>query len=391
MPISHPLWIVAVLGLNVALSEWLVRRTALRHMGSALLVILLTAVAANAGLVPTYSDEIPVYSGVFEFLAPLAIFLLLLRVHLAGLMKAGRTMLLLFGLGALGTVIGVVVGMWVAGGATGFGELHYALGGMFVGTYTGGSINFNAVALEYGVVENGVLYAGAAAVDNVATAVWMAATVTLPRLLGRWGAGRVSAAPGASVADSLDEAERAESETEKVAPFDLAVLLALGSASVWLSDWTSAGLEALAGVGVPSILVLTTLALALAQLRPVQRLRGTKVCGWLAVMVFLAVIGALCDLSALQAIGPLAWRLTLFVGVTVLLHGVVVFGLGGLLGVDPAMSAVASQANIGGSTSALALAKSLGRTDLMLPAILIGSLGNAAGTYIGFLTAAWLR
>ena len=55
------------------------------------------------------------------------------------------------------------------------------------------------------------------------------------------------------------------------------------------------------------------------------------------------------------------------------------------------MSAVASQANIGGSTSALALAKSLGRSDLMLPAILVGALGNAVGTYLGFLTAAWLR
>ena len=45
---------------------------------------------------------------------------------------------------------------------------------------------------------------------------------------------------------------------------------------------------------------------------------------------------------------------------------------------------------IGGSTSALALARSLGRGDLALPGILVGALGNALGTYLGFLTAALL-
>jgi uncharacterized membrane protein len=45
---------------------------------------------------------------------------------------------------------------------------------------------------------------------------------------------------------------------------------------------------------------------------------------------------------------------------------------------------VASQANVGGATSALALARSLGRSDLVLPAVLIGSLGNALGTFIAF-------
>ena len=48
---------------------------------------------------------------------------------------------------------------------------------------------------------------------------------------------------------------------------------------------------------------------------------------------------------------------------------------------------MASQANVGGGTSALALARSLGRSDLVLPAILVGSLGMAVGTYLGFLTA----
>ncbi len=80
-----------------------------------------------------------------------------------------------------------------------------------------------------------------------------------------------------------------------------------------------------------------------------------------------------------------------FVGIVVGIHGFVVFGAARLLRFDPAMAAVASQANIGGSTSALALARSLKRPDLTLPAVLIGALGNALGTFLGFWVASLLR
>ena len=52
---------------------------------------------------------------------------------------------------------------------------------------------------------------------------------------------------------------------------------------------------------------------------------------------------------------------------------------------------VASNANIGGATSAGALAIAIGRGDLRLPGILAGSLGNAIGTYAGFVIAELLK
>ena len=51
---------------------------------------------------------------------------------------------------------------------------------------------------------------------------------------------------------------------------------------------------------------------------------------------------------------------------------------------------VASQAGVGGGTSALALARSLGRPDLTAPGILAGALGTALGTYLGFAVTGWL-
>ncbi len=126
-----------MLALAVAVSEWLARRTALRHLGSALVVIVLVAVLANVGLIPAYADSIGVDHAVFEHVAPLVIFLLMLQVHLRGLARAGIPMLLLFLLGSLGTMAGVLVGMRVVGGAAAFCPQHAALDGMFVGTYVG--------------------------------------------------------------------------------------------------------------------------------------------------------------------------------------------------------------------------------------------------------------
>ena len=181
---NDPLFVLAVLAFNVALSEWLCRRTPLRHLGTALLVIVVTAITANVGVIPTVTEGSVVYDIIFSHVAPLAIFwLLLLGVQLKSLVRAGPAMLGLFLAGAAGTVAGVLAGMQVVGGAEAFGDVHHALGGMFVGTYTGGSVNFNAVALHYGVVENGLLYAGATVVDSAMTTLWMAAGVALPRLL----------------------------------------------------------------------------------------------------------------------------------------------------------------------------------------------------------------
>lgn len=380
---THPLFILAVLCVVVVVSEWLVRRTWLRHAGTALVGILLTAVIANLGVIPagsTAEAPVPVYDGIFAHVAPLAIFWLILGVNLRDVLRAGVPLVVLFLIGSLGTVAGIVAGMALVNGAVTIGPQYHALGGMFTGTYIGGSINFNAVALEYDVVRDGVLYAGSVVVDNIVTTVWMVATLALPRLLGRFYRPGGAAVPPAPVILGIDD------DTESLHPLDVGLILALGLGAVWASSAFAAWLAA-RGIGIPFMLVLTIVALALAQFRVVSRLRGGRVLGMFAVYLFLNVIGAFCDLGSLAQLGRLGLTLLALAGVAVLVHGAVTFGAARLMRLDADMAAVASQANVGGSTSALALARSLGRSDLVLPAVLIGSLGNAVGNFFGFWVA----
>ncbi len=377
----EPLYVATVLCLLVVFSEWLAHRKFFSYLGSALIVILAAAVLANLRLLPSSQNAPPLYDGIFNYIAPLAIFFLLLDVKLKDLRQAGLPMLLLFGLGALGTMAGALCGYLLIAPQKHGIDHAFAVAGMFTGTYIGGSVNLNAVALHYGVAKGGTQFAAINAADNIITTLWIVATLLLPRLLQRvWprrgpaGLGQNSAVPA-----ELERAERASVS-------DLSLLLALGLGSLFVSQAISRALPAL-----PYVLTLTTIALLLAQAPAVQRLSGAKVLGYFTVLLFLAVIGAYCDLAALLAHGSVAGILLAWVTVIVFFHGLVLFAIGGCLRQDWALLAVASNANIGGATSAGVLATAIGRDDLRLPGILAGSLGNALGTYAGFLLAAWLR
>jgi uncharacterized membrane protein len=383
-PVST-LSILVVLSAIVAGSEWICRYGLFRHVGSALLVIVAGAVASNAGLIPAGSPpDAPVaaYDAVFDVAAPIGLFYLLLSVNLREVLKAGVPLVLLFLAGAAGTTAGAIVAMRAVGEGA-IGAQAGAIAGMFAGTYTGGSVNFNAIALTYGVMRDPVLYGGAVVVDNVITAVWIAATIAIPRILGRlWPRRAGNRRPSASVAPIVELA----AENERVDPMRLGLVLALGGAAFLVSN-AAANRLAAGGVPVPSILVLTTLALALAQMRAVSTLPGARVLGMYALYLFLTVIGAFCDVRALASLGRIGPALLGVAGLTVLAHAAVIFGAAWLFRIDLDGAAVASQANIGGSTSALALAKSLGREDLLVPGILLGLLGTAIGTFLGFLVA----
>lgn len=388
MPLlQDPLAILAVLMLNIIISEQLAKLPYFRSLGTALIVIIITAITANLGLIPASTNAPPIYDGIFTYLAPISIFYLLLTVNLKGLKRAGSPMVVNFMIGAVGTMVGVVTAMWVVGGPAGFGPLYYAVGGMFTGTHTGGSSNLNAIALHYGVNKAGNIYAATIATDNIVTALWMGVTLLLPPLLNQYFPRRLATTMSAEETVQFErEANDQISDVETINPQDLAILIGLGVLALY-------GAQLAAGYfpAVPKILVLTTLALLLAQLPLIQKLRGVRVVSIFCIYLFLAVIGAFCDLAALLKDGQLALTMLTFVSISVPIHALFQFGVGGLFRQDWDLLAVASQANVGGSASCLALSKSLKRPDLHLPGILAGALGNAIGTYCGLLVAEYLR
>ncbi len=373
---QEPLFIAGTLCIAVFFATWLSRFSWGKTVGMPIWAILICALLSNLGVIPSAMDGSPVYDGVFLYLAPLGIFITMLEVDLKSIKKAGFPLLMMFLLGSLATVIGVLVSWFLVNPAVQIGELAPAIAGMFTGTYIGGSINFNAIALHYEVNQSGNLYAAATVVDNLIGTPWIIATLILPKYLQKFF-------PRKKLA-SAHTGEKSQG-IEYVSISSMASLLALGFLGITVS-------KVLVGwfPQVPEIIFLTTLALILAQFPSVQQLYGKHTVGFFMILIFLAVIGTLCDFGALAQTGELAGTLMLFVGLLVLIHGLVIFGVGALLKMDWDVIAVASQANVGGNTTAIASAESLNRPDLLLPGMLVGSLGNALGTYVGFAVAGLL-
>ena len=373
---QDPIFVAGALCIAVFLANWLTRFAWGKTVGTPIWAIVICALLSNLGIIPSAMNGNVVYDGVFVYLAPLGIFIALLEVDLKSIKKAGLPLLLMFLLGSAATVIGVLVAWFVVNPAAEIGELAPAVAGMYTGTYIGGSINFNAVALHYQVNEAGNLFAATTVVDNLIGTPWIIATLILPKYLQKFF-------PRKKLA-SAQSGEKIQS-VESISISALASVLALGLLGMTLSKVLVSYFP-----GVPEIIFLTTLALILAQFSTVQQLYGKHTLGFFFILVFLAVIGTLCDFGALVQTGELAGTLSLFVGMLVLVHGLVIFGVGALLKMDWDVIAVASQANVGGNTTAIAAAESLNRPDLLIPGVLVGSLGNALGTYAGFAVAGLL-
>ena len=370
---SNPIYVLIILSLMVILSVYAGKsKIGIKLGGPALIVIVFTAIIANLKLIPSASDSINLYDIIFKYIAPISIFYLLLNINISSIKRAGLPMIGLFILGSLSTTAGILVSWLALSPEIILGDDARIIAGMLTGTYTGGSVNFNAIALEYDFQKKGVLYAGTIAVDNVVTTIWIMITLTIPIVFKNLWKSNKSAV--------LDLSNKHKDPNLESLDFESLIwLIFLGITSYFISDLISSYSN------IPSILILTSFGILLAQVRFISNLKGSHSLGIYLVYLFLAVIGAYCELSAVDQLEEIGVTLFLFTILAVFLHGIIFIIIGGLVYRDWDMISIASQANIGGGTSAIALAEAFNRNDLILPAILVGSLGNALGTYLGFM------
>ena len=371
--IENPIYVLCMLCLMVLLAHYAAKTSWGKKFGLTLLVIAFTAVIANLKLIPSASNAIPLYSSIFKYIAPISIFYLLLNVNLTTIKRAGAPMVILFLIGSLATVLGVLIAWYLIAPQETIGEPAKVIAGALTGAYTGGSSNFNAVALEYSFQEQGALYVGTIAADNVISTFWILITLALPAFIKRFWKEK-------KVKTITSNDNTVQKDKEEIDFQSLAWLAFLGIGSFLISELLSGLLPK-----IPFILFLSTFAIILAQFRFVSRLKGSHSLGLFLVYIFLAVIGAYSEISSVIALKKTGLLIFLFTGTIVLFHGLITFLLGGLFFKDWEMISIVSQANIGGGTTAIANVEAFKRNELILPAILVGTLGNALGTYLGFL------
>ena len=355
---------LVVILLLTALGWWLSRSTSLgQQLGTTLVVLVLGLLVTNiTGWQPT-KEAAGLISGP---LTSLAIVQLLLAIDLRRVWPDARRLLTPFVAAVLLTLVavmlsGLVLGPWL-------GEPLSVLSGMFAARFTGGSINFVSIARAFDPPESLLLIATAA--SHVAFAIWFALSI--------WIGQRWATSDPASACES-----RAQDEPQVHKPlsvYGLALLWGLGVLFV------SRVLELLFAA-VPAILVLTTVSLIVAQLPGRVSRRGCYDEGLLLIQPFFTVIGLSSPMSGLLGEGL---PVLVFATLIVALQAIGLLLLRRWCRWPVAETLVASQASIGGPSTALALATSLKRPELVLPSVAIGLLGYLVGTYLGFIASAVL-
>jgi uncharacterized membrane protein len=362
------LLIVAAFGLWAEKTKW----GAL--MSSAVIAILCTFVLSNLSIIPTSA---PVYDVVWSYLVPLAIPLLLFKANLRKILREAGPTLIAFTIGAIGTVVGTIISFSLIP----LGEQGWKLAGIFCSTYIGGSMNFVATA-EAVQLKSGDLLTASIAADNLMMTIYFLILFALPALMQRWF----------SVTDNALKPKQSGitvTETQQVKNPDLlnlATALAL-SMAICAVGFAFEAVIRLQGSG---ILIITAIVVVLATVFPKQmsRIHGAEQIGILLMQIFFAAIGASANIMAVLKVGPI---LFVFAGLILIVHLLFILLAGKLLKLKLAEIVIASNANMGGPTTAAAMAVAKKWNHLVIPAILCGTLGYVVATFVGVGMAYWLH
>ena len=364
-PDQHVL-IVAVLLALLAAAVWLERTRAGRLLPGPAVMVIGAFALANLGVLP---HSAPAYGQVIRLAVPVGVFLLLLRADLRRIFRETGSLLSLYLVGTLGSVLGILVAWAVLPVPE-----PAQIAGIQLANLVGGTVNVVAVAHAVGMDASRftAMMAGAAVVMNLYMVMVGAAHGSrhVQRLLPERDR---SAATGGGAEAAGEGAPRA-----RIDGLHLAGHLALAVGVYAVLDL------ALSAAGRPELLIIamSIAALGVANLAAplVERSAGDREIGTLLMYLFFGALGVGVDLAHF---GVEAALIAAFILLAILVHLAVLMVAGRLMRASASEVLVASMAGVGGPTTAAAFAASFRRPALITPGVLCGLLGFASATFVG--------
>ena len=363
-----------------------------------ILALLIALVLSNLNVIPADS---PVYDNVWGYVVPLAVPLLLFRANIKKIWKESGRVLIIYLLSGIGTIIGGIVAFFLLKNAI---PNLSSIAPMFVGTYTGGSVNFVAMSESFKV--DGATVSAALVADNLLMAFYFFALVAMPAIAFFRSSFRTP------LIDRIENSSDKEKDSNKtlaakywgakeISLFDIAANIAIAFTIVTVSTLIANTLSSAIGDSTKvreamslffgnKYLIITTLTMILATIFAPQfeKIQGSQEIGTFLIYLFFTVIGAPASLKLIIRESPL---LLLFALIIVLINMIVSIIFGKIFKFSLEEIIIASNANVGGPTTAAAMAVSKGWTELIVPALLVGTLGYVIGNYYGLLVGAFLR
>ena len=363
-------------------------------LSGAIIALLGAMILANLNIIPT---ESAVYDTVWGYVIPLAIPLLLYQANIVKIMKESGRLLIMFFLSSAGTVAGVIIAFVLL--------KEYIPGlekvaAMMTGSYIGGGVNFAALSTKFEAP--GELVSATVVADNLMMAIYFFVLILIPTIPFIRKHFRTP---------HIDEMERDNTAENKAAAYwkgkeislkDIALSVGTAFALVAISfklaeifgNLIPSGENAnfffvlLKGTLGDKYLVLTTLTILAVSIfsRYFENLKGAQEIGTYLIYIFFVVIGVPASISLIISQAPL---LLSFVAIIVVINLAISLLLGKVFKFNLEEIILASNANVGGPTTAAAMAISKGWTSLIVPILLVGTLGYIVGNYAGSAIGYW--
>lgn len=360
------LW--AVLFCAAAFGLWAERTSLGSKLSGALLTMLATFLLSNLNIIPNSAGT---YNMVWSYLVPLAIPLSLVNADIRRILTESGPTLLAFAIGAIGTVLGVLL----AYGIVPLGEHDWQLAAIFSANYIGGSMNYISTAKAVGLQDSELLSAGIAA-NNLMMIVYFLILFSLPSMYRLRARYRERPDKHRLATEVILKTESHTGERINLPGITTAMAMSLIICAFAFE------LEKRIGYPGSAILIITLSGVTIASVfrSAMHRLDGAMETGTLFMHLLFATIGASANITTVFKVGPM---LLLFTAIILAVHLLFILIVGRYTRLSLPEILIASNANIGGSTTAVAMAAARRWHALMVPAVLCGSLGYALASYIG--------
>ncbi|MDD4084742.1 MAG: DUF819 family protein [Acidaminococcaceae bacterium] len=386
----------AILAAIAALSIFLEQKYAWASQMTGCVIALIGAmILSNLRIIPV---DAPAYDFVWGYVVPLAIPMLLLKADIRKIWKDSGRLLVIFLIGGFGTIAGAFLAYYLLAGQ--IKDLHIAAA-MMVGTYTGGSVNLVAMADAFKA--DGVLVSTSVVADNLLMALYFFVLIAIPSIKFFYNHFRHPI---------MDEMEKQKARGEsgggaasywtakpvslKDIAFAFAVAFVIVAVSTDFAKLMAAlipkgnfFLDLMNGLFGNKYLIITTLTMCLATFLPgfTGNIAGAQEIGTFLIHIFFTVIGVPASVYLIVTQAPL---LLVFCGIIVAMNMVFSYVFGKMFNFTLEEITIASNANIGGPTTAAALAIAKGWEELVVPALLVGTFGYVIGNYYGLFVGTFL-
>lgn len=366
-------------------------------VSGAIIALIGAIILSNTGVIPTESS---VYDAIWSVIVPLAIPLLLFHVNFKKIWQESGKLLIIFFISSVGTVAGTIISFFLLKDHISYIE---KIGAMMSASYVGGGVNFAAMAAKYDTP--GEIVSATVVADNLMMAVYFIILMIIPAVSffrKRYPTPHIEEVESGSRNDNGKTLAESFWKRKDISLKDIA--LAVGTAfllvivSFKVADFigevipsgeeASTFLNILNGLFGDQYLMLTTITFIMLAIVPryFEKINGSQEIGTFLIYIFFVVIGIPASIPLIVKNAPL---LLVFVFIIVMINMIISLSAGKLLRYNLEDVLVASNANIGGPTTAAAMAIAKGWKNLVGPILVVGTLGYIIGNYVGTLLGFW--